>query len=101
MISNRILEMEESATLKMANLAWDLKDQGKDVISLSLGEPDFDTPEFAKAAGVEAIQNNFTHYPPVPGYKDVRESICKKFKRDNNLDFNVNNIVISTQEFWS
>ncbi|MAZ49841.1 MAG: aspartate aminotransferase [Halobacteriovoraceae bacterium] len=95
-IANRILNMEESATLKMANLAWDLKDQGKDVISLSLGEPDFDTPEFAKVAGIKAIEENFTHYPPVPGYKDVRQSICEKLKRDNNLDCTPDNIVIST-----
>ena len=81
-IAQRILEMEESATLKMANLAWDLKDQGKDVISLSLGEPDFDTPEFVKEAAKKAIDENFTHYPPVPGYKDVKAAISEKFKRD-------------------
>lgn len=96
MIADRILNMEESATLKMANLAWDLKDQGKDVISLSLGEPDFDTPDFAKQAAVKAIEENYTHYPPVPGYKDVREAICKKLKRDNGINATVDNIVIST-----
>ena len=95
-ISNRILNMEESATLKMANLAWQLKEEGKDIISLSLGEPDFDTPDFIKDAANKAIDNNFTHYPPVPGYKDVRESISKKFKRDNNLDYSADQIVIST-----
>ena len=95
-ISDRILKMEESATLKMANLAWELKDQGKDIISLSLGEPDFDTPEFIKQAANVAIKENFTHYPPVPGYKDVREAICEKFKRDNNLDYKPEQIVIST-----
>ena len=93
MISDRILKMEESATLKMANLAWELKDQGKDVISLSLGEPDFDTPEFIKDAGINAIKENYTHYPPVPGYKDVRQSICEKFKRDNGLTYAKDQIV--------
>lgn len=95
-IAKRIQSMEESATLKMANLAWDLKEQGKDIISLSLGEPDFDTPDFIKESAIEAIKNNFTHYPPVPGYKDVRAAICKKFKRDNNLEFTPEQIVIST-----
>ena len=95
-IAKRILDMEESATLKMANLAWKLKDEGKDIISLSLGEPDFDTPEFIKDGAVTAIKENFTHYPPVPGYKDVREAICEKFKRDNGLDFTPDQIVIST-----
>ena len=95
-IANRIMNMEESATLKMANLAWELKDQGKDIISLSLGEPDFDTPDFIKKAAIEAIENNFTHYPPVPGYKDVRSAICEKFKRDNGLEFTEEQIVLST-----
>lgn len=95
-IADRIDSMEESATLKMANLAWDLKEQGKDIISLSLGEPDFDTPDFVKEAAIDAIHNNFTHYPPVPGYKDVRAAICKKFKRDNGLEFTPDQIVIST-----
>ena len=95
-IANRIQNMEESATLKMANLAWELKDQGKDIISLSLGEPDFDTPDFIKNAAVAAIENNFTHYPPVPGYKDVRAAICEKFRRDNGLVFSEDQIVIST-----
>ena len=95
-IAQRILDMEESATLKMANLAWELKEQGKDIISLSLGEPDFDTPDYIKDAAIQAIKDNFTHYPPVPGYKDVRQTICEKFKRDNDLDFTPEQIVIST-----
>lgn len=95
-IAQRILEMEESATLKMANLAWELKDQGKDVISLSLGEPDFDTPDFVKEAAIKAINENYTHYPPVPGYKELKEAICEKFKRDNNLDYTPAQIVVST-----
>ncbi|MAX67706.1 MAG: aspartate aminotransferase [Halobacteriovoraceae bacterium] len=88
--------MEESATLKMANLAWELKDQGKDIISLSLGEPDFDTPEFIKKSAIKAIENNVTHYPPVPGFKDLKKAICEKFKRDNNLDYRPEQIVVST-----
>ncbi len=95
-IANRVLEMEESATLKMANLAWELKDQGKDIISLSLGEPDFDTPEFIKKSAIKAIENNVTHYPPVPGFKDLKKAICEKFKRDNNLDYRPEQIVVST-----
>jgi aspartate aminotransferase len=95
-IAQRILNMEESATLKMANLAWELKDQGKDVISLSLGEPDFDTPDFVKEAAIQAIKDNHTHYPPVPGYKDLKEAVCKKFKRDNLIDYTPDQIVVST-----
>lgn len=95
-ISDRILKMEESATLKMANLAWELKDQGKEVISLSLGEPDFDTPDFVKEAAITAIKENYTHYPPVPGYKDLKAAISEKFKRDNNLDYDPAQIVVST-----
>ena len=96
LIADRILQMEESATLKMANLAWDLKDQGQDIISLSLGEPDFDTPEFIKEAAIKAINDNVTHYPPVPGFKDLKEAISKKFKRDNNLNYAPEQIVVST-----
>lgn len=95
-IADRITKMEESATLKMANLAWDLKDQGKDIISLSLGEPDFDTPDFVKRAAINAINENFTHYPPVPGYKEVKDAICEKFKRDNKLNYEPAQIVVST-----
>lgn len=95
-IANRILNMEESATLKMANLAWELKAEGKDVISLSLGEPDFDTPNFVKEAAITAIHENYTHYPPVPGYPELKKAICDKFKRDNNLDYTPEQIVVST-----
>jgi aspartate aminotransferase len=95
-IADRILNMEESATLKMANLAWELKDQGKDIISLSLGEPDFDTPDFIKEAAIQAIKDNHTHYPPVPGFKDLKEAISKKFRRDNDIDYSPEQIVVST-----
>jgi aspartate aminotransferase len=88
--------MAESETLAMTAKARELKAQGKDVISLSIGEPDFNTPEEVKEAAKQAIDDNFTHYPPVPGYPDLREAVCKKFKRDNNLDFKPEQIVVST-----
>ena len=95
-ISNRILNMAESETLAMTAKARELKAQGKDVISLSIGEPDFNTPDTVKDAAKQAIDDNFTHYPPVPGYADLREAISKKFKRDNNLDYKPEQIVVST-----
>ena len=95
-LSNRILNMAESETLAMTAKARELKAQGKDVISLSIGEPDFNTPETVKEAAKQAIDNNFTHYPPVPGYPDLRQAVCDKFKRDNNLDFTPEQIVVST-----
>jgi len=95
-LSNRILNMAESETLAMTAKARELKAQGKDVISLSIGEPDFNTPETVKEAAKQAIDDNFTHYPPVPGYADLREAVCQKFKRDNNLDFKPEQIVVST-----
>ena len=95
-LSNRILNMAESETLAMTAKARDLKAQGKDVISLSIGEPDFNTPEVVKEAAKQAIDDNFTHYPPVPGYPDLREAICNKFKRDNGLEFKPEQIVVST-----
>jgi aspartate aminotransferase len=88
--------MEESATIAMSRKSRELKTQGKDVISLSLGEPDFNTPQFIKDAATEAMNNNFTKYMPVPGYDDLRDSISKKFKRDNNLDYGADQIVVST-----
>ena len=95
-ISRRIQEMAESETLAMTAKARELKEQGKNIISLSIGEPDFDTPEVVKQAAKQAIDDNFTHYPPVPGYPDVRQAVCDKFKRDNNLDFTPDQIVVST-----
>ncbi|NNE56298.1 MAG: aminotransferase class I/II-fold pyridoxal phosphate-dependent enzyme, partial [Flavobacteriales bacterium] len=71
----------------MARMARELKEQGVDVISLSLGEPDFDTPDFIKEATKKAIDENYSHYPPVNGYGPVREAISKKFKRDNGLNY--------------
>ena len=95
-LSKRINNLSESATLAMSRLSRELKQQGKDVISLSLGEPDFNTPDFIKNSAVQAINDNFSHYTPVPGILELRKSICKKFYRDNNLEFNENQIVVST-----
>ena len=80
----------------MARLGNELKDKGVNVINMSLGEPDFGTPEFVKLAAKEAIDKNFSYYTPVPGYKDLQEAIARKFKRDNNLDFKPSQIVVST-----
>lgn len=90
------MAMEESATIAMSRKSRELKAEGKDIISLSLGEPDFFTPQFIKDAAVEAMDNNFTMYTPVQGYDDLRESILKKFKRDNGLDYTKDQIVTST-----
>ena len=95
-IANRILNMAESETLAMTAKARELKAQGKDVISLSIGEPDFNTPDAVKEAAKKAIDDNFTHYPPVPGYQDLREAISEKFRRDNGLDYKPEQIVVST-----
>ncbi|PID71080.1 MAG: aspartate aminotransferase [Flavobacteriales bacterium] len=80
----------------MATKARELREQGKDIISLSLGEPDFNTPDFIKEAAKQAIDQNYSKYPPVNGYADLREAICRKFKRDNGLTYNPNQIVVST-----
>lgn len=95
-LSTRVTSMAASETLAMTALARELKEQGKDVISLSIGEPDFNTPETVKAYAKQAIDDNFTHYPPVPGYADLLKAISNKFKRDNGLDYATNQIVVST-----
>ena len=95
-LSERINRLAESATLAMARMSRELKAEGKDVIALSLGEPDFNTPEFIKDAAKDAINNNFSHYTPVPGLDDLRISIANKFKRDNKLEFSKDEIVVST-----
>lgn len=94
-LSDRILNMQESATIAMAQMARDLKAKGHDVISLSLGEPDFDTPEHIKEAAIQALKDGFTKYTPVPGLPELRTAIVNKFKRDNDLDFDINQIVVS------
>ena len=95
-LSDRINAMEESATIAMSRKSRELKAEGKDVITLSLGEPDFNTPDFIKEAANQAMNDNYTYYTPVPGYLDLREAISKKFKRDNNLDYSPDQIVVST-----
>ena len=95
-ISNRVATMAESETLAMTQIARELKASGKDVISLSIGEPDFNTPEEIKEAAKQAIDENWSHYSPVPGYPELKKAICEKFKRDNNLEFAANQIVVST-----
>jgi len=95
-ISDRVNRLSESATIAMARKARELKSQGIDIISLSLGEPDFNTPDFIKDAGKEGIDKNFSKYMPVNGYQDLREAISNKFKRDNGIDYNTEQIVVST-----
>lgn len=94
--SDLLNRLSESATIAMARMASELKASGIDVISLSLGEPDFDTPKVLKQAGIDAINANETHYTPVPGTPRIREAISKKFKRDNDLNYTPDQIVVST-----
>ncbi|MFT3902003.1 MAG: pyridoxal phosphate-dependent aminotransferase [Niabella sp.] len=95
-LSSLLQRFSEPETLKMAKLGRELRAQGIDVIDLSLGEPDFDTPEHIKQAAIKAINENYSHYTPVPGYLDLREAVCTKLKRDNNLDYKPEHIVVST-----
>lgn len=95
-LSSLLNRFAEPETLKMAKLGRELRAQGIDVIDLSLGEPDFDTPEHIKQAAIQAINDNWTHYTPVPGYLDVRDAVCAKLKRDNNLEYKPEQIVLST-----
>lgn len=94
-LSSRVLHMSESETLKMAQMARDLKAQGKDVISLSLGEPDFDTPASIKAAATEALDQSYTKYTPVAGLPELREAISRKLLHENGLDYSPGQIVVS------
>lgn len=95
-LSSLLDRFAEPETLKMAKLGRELRAKGIDIIDLSLGEPDFDTPQHIKEAAKKAIDENWSHYPPVAGYPELREAICQKFKRDNNLDYKPENIVVST-----
>ncbi|MCS6934673.1 MAG: pyridoxal phosphate-dependent aminotransferase [Chitinophagales bacterium] len=95
-LSDRIEQLQESATIRMAKLSRELKAQGHDIIDLSLGEPDFDTPQHIKDAAKKALDDGFTKYTPVAGYTELRRAISYKFKRDNNLDYSVDQIVVST-----
>jgi len=94
-ISKRLQVLAVSETLAMAQKSRELRSQGFDIIDLSLGEPDFNTPEHIKEAGIEAIRQNFTHYSPVPGYLDLRQAIVTKMKRDSGLDFTPDQVVVS------
>ena len=93
--SERILNLSDSQTLAMAQKSRDLKAKGIDIINLSIGEPDFNTPDFVKVAAKDAIDNNFSHYSPVPGYDDLRDAIVDKLKKENNLIYTRNQIVVS------
>lgn len=95
-LSQRINELEESATIAMSRLSRELQEQGHDIINLSLGEPDFVTPQDIREAAKKAIDDGFTFYPPIAGYSDLRKAISEKFKRENNLDFSPDQIVVST-----
>lgn len=95
-LSHRVERLAESETLAMSRLGNELKEKGVNVINMSIGETDFATPDFVKAAAKEAIDKNFSFYTPVPGYKDLQEAISKKFKRDNNLNYSPAQIVVST-----
>ena len=87
--------MAASATLAMTQKSRELKNQGFDVISLSIGEPDFNTPDYVKEAAKKAIDDNFSKYPPVPGYEDLRDAICTKLKRENGLDYTPDQVIVS------
>ncbi len=95
-LSDRINKISESQTIAMARKSRELKANGIDIISLSLGEPDFNTPDVIKEAAKKAIDDNFSYYTHVSGYLELREAICKKFKRDNGIDYSPDEIVVST-----
>ncbi|MEL6976527.1 MAG: pyridoxal phosphate-dependent aminotransferase, partial [Bacteroidota bacterium] len=95
-LSDRISNMSTSATLAMAAKARELRNEGKDIIGLSLGEPDFNIPDFIKDAAKEAIDQNYRSYTPVDGYADLKKAISSKFERDNGLTYGLNQIVVST-----
>lgn len=95
-LSNRITQLSESETLAMARKSRELKAQGYDIINLSLGEPDFFTPDYVKTAAIKAIEENYSFYSPVNGYPELRQAICRKLMRDNKLEFSPDQIVVST-----
>ena len=95
-LSDKINNLPASATLTMAAKARELKNRGIDIIGLSLGEPDFNTPDFIKNSAIDAINQNYNSYSPVDGYSELKEAICKKFERDNKIIYNTNQIVVST-----
>lgn len=95
-LSDRINKLSTSATLAMAAKARELRNEGKDIIGLSLGEPDFNIPDFIKESAKQAVDDNYSSYSPVDGYADLKQAISAKFKRDNHLTYNLNQIVVST-----
>lgn len=95
-LSDRILNMSTSATLAMAAKARELRGEGKDIIGLSLGEPDFKVPDFIREAAIQAINDGYNSYTPVDGYAELKDAVIKKFKRDNNLTYKPSQIVVST-----
>ncbi|MEY5041464.1 MAG: hypothetical protein RLZZ414_1012 [Bacteroidota bacterium] len=95
-LSDRIKSMTESATIAMSQLSREMKAQGIDVISLSIGEPDFNTPDKVKQAAKDAIDQNFSKYPPIAGFEDLKQAICDKFKTENNIDYSPSQIIVST-----
>ena len=95
-LSSLLQRFNEPETLKMSKLGRELRAEGFDITDLSLGEPDFDTPDHIKAAAKKAIDDNYSHYTPVAGYLDLREAVCTKLKRDNDLDYTPDQIVVST-----
>src|SRR5690606_11272088 len=95
-LSDRITNLSESATLKLTKLGRELAEKGIHVISLSVGEPDFHTPEHVKDAAKQALDENYTRYSPLPGYPDLRKAIVNKLKEENNLDYDISQIVVST-----
>jgi len=94
-LSDRIKIMAASATMEMAQKSRELKAKGLDIISLSLGEPDFNTPDYIKEAAKKAIDDNYSKYPPVPGYNDLREAISKKFKEENGISYKPEQVFVS------
>lgn len=94
--SELLKRLSESVTLSFAKKARELKESGKEVVSLALGEPDFNTPDFIKEALKKAIDDNYSHYTPIAGYNEIRDAICRKFKRDNGIEYTRDNIVVST-----
>lgn len=95
-ISQRLQNLKPSATIGMATKARELRASGRDIISLSLGEPDFETPDFIKEAAIQAIKDNYNHYSPIGGFQDLKEAVCLKFKRDNGIEYKPSQIVVST-----
>lgn len=96
LLAERIQRLSVAQTLVMSKKARELREEGKDIISLSIGEPDFNTPDFVKEAAISAINNNITKYPPISGFKELKEAVSHKFERDNRLKYDLNQIVVST-----